>query len=105
MPFLFLFSIGCRYKLVVQTTPVGADVILNREILGPTPVEENFWSSPTSKAALEIHKEGYRSIQTTVKLKHRSLIHWKQPENQLKFILIKEHGPVGTWTSEDALAQ
>ena len=104
MLFLFLFSIGCRYKLVVQTTPAGADVVLNQKSLGSTPVEEHFWSSPFTQTYLEINKEGYRPIQTTVDLKHRSLISWKQPENQIQFVLIKNHGPVGTWTSEEALS-
>ena len=104
MLLLFLFSIGCRYKLVVQTSPIGADVILNEKSLGPAPIEKLFWSSPFTQASLQIQKEGYRSIQTTVNLERRSVLRWIRPENEFKFILIKNHGPVGTWTSEDALS-
>ena len=80
-------------------------MILNRTNLGPSPIEKNFWSSPFARTSLQVHKDGYRSIQTTVNLERRSLISWMQPENELKFIMIKNHGPVGTWTSEDALSQ
>ncbi|MBM74037.1 MAG: hypothetical protein CMK59_01445 [Proteobacteria bacterium] len=104
MLFLFLFSIGCRYKLIVQTSPSGADVTLNNNKMGPAPVETHFWSVPFQETSVYVEKEGYRPIKTTVTLKRQSILRWKKPKNQLSFILIKNHGPVGTWTPEDALS-
>ena len=101
--FLFLlFSLGCRYHLTINTIPLGGDVVMNSKNLGPAPIDTILWGLPFKKAYFSVKKEGYRTVLSPTRLKHRTLRQWRLPQNELSYILIKAHGPVGTWTPEDA---
>ena len=75
---------------------------MNSKNLGTAPIDTKLWGPPFQKADFSIEKEGYRTIQSPTRLKHRNLRQWRLPQNELSYILLKEHGPVGTWTPEDA---
>ena len=103
----YLLSIGCRYHLQIQTTPVQAEVVFQEEkyIVQKKKhtdfLDVTLKKPPFKKPKLIISSTGYRTLETRLQLQRRHLIF--KHINQVHFILISEHQEAGSWEPEDAL--
>ena len=104
---------GCAQRVLIQSEPMGAQVLDGMQRVGSTPYEIKVRSLPFHRPELRLHMPGYRT--TTVEL-HRDrqplkrvweflTLRWRRafalvPNITHEVLLIEEHGPAGTWTPE-----
>lgn len=112
---ILFFFWGCRHQIQIQSTPIGAEVYWKDDMIGVTPLTTTFWWYPGKTIRLNIQYKGYRTLSFPVhssinsRIILRELVHlkWRQltgftPRGYYNILLIKDHGPAGTWTPEDA---
>ncbi len=96
---------GCTWKARIVTEPSGATVTLadGRRVLAPETVR--FRYRPFTRQRLLISAPGYRTIETHISRQAlaRPFKGGGGPRSEVRFILVKEHGPAGTWTIEEQL--
>jgi hypothetical protein len=113
MPLIML--LGCVHKAQITTDPVGGEVAWRGAAVGSAPVELTTLWLPFRDMSVEVKVEGYRS--TTVDLSRDVgplraamellTLRWGRlfglrARTVHQIMLIPEHGPVGTWTAEEA---
>jgi hypothetical protein len=127
---LSLLLTGCLHKVRVESDPPGAVVVYAGKRKGVTPVEFMAVSSPhlrkdTRRKRLRVTLPGHRAVVTDMGpyLRSRRVIRHPllarplmcllppyndirggvclSPRTALTYVLIKEHGPAGTWSPED----
>lgn len=105
---------ACAHRVTITSEPPGATITVRDKRLGPAPQEVRFWWYPFRPMKVKVSAEGYRSL--TMKLNDdlgplhftRLLFtgRWAKmvglrPAANHEVMLIRQHGPAGTWTSED----
>ena len=112
---ILFYFLGCRHQIQIQSTPVAADVYWQNDFIGTTPLTTTFWWYPGRRIKLDVRYKTYRSVGIPI---HSSInpailtrefisFRWKTmlgltTRAKYNVLLIKEHGPAGTWTPEDA---
>lgn len=91
---LFLLLPACVHQVTILSDPAGAQVQLGRTAAGVTPtvVEVSPW--PWESRVIKVRAPGRRTVEFKVPRWRRSSTH--------EVVLIRRHGPAGTWTPEDA---
>ena len=85
---------GCRHKAIITSDPAGAEVRMDKEYLGVTPLEVEVWRVPGAKHTLRVTMAGRRPMTVRInRLKRKS---------EHEVIFIRRHGKSGTWEPEDA---
>ena len=110
-----LLQLGCRHHIRVESKPTGAEVFLKGEPMGTTPMAIKTWWWPGRQMPIWVKTKGYRKVGfnmgAMVRSNHllRELVWFKwlrlmgiKPRYVHHFVLIRHHGPAGTWTEEDA---
>ncbi|MCB9793121.1 MAG: PEGA domain-containing protein [Alphaproteobacteria bacterium] len=115
---------GCIvHRVRVESEPPGAVVRVDGKVRGVTPVEFTVpWTPPlTKKYNVRVSLPGYRSAEAMREAWYlpsplrrqvrmwRYLLHpfrWGQilgrtPRTTVRYVLVPEHGPAGTWEPED----
>jgi len=63
---LVLFT-SCASTTLIESTPDGAKVYINQEYVGKTPYTYKDSKAAGSRTPLELKKEGYKNLQTTLR--------------------------------------
>jgi hypothetical protein len=95
---LFAALTGCRHRVTVVSDPLGAAVSHGRVSLGTTPTEVVLWKAPFLRYRVRVGHSGYRAVEVDLA---RGLRPWRA-RRQHEVILVREHGPSGTWDAEEA---
>ena len=110
-----LLAIACMHHVQLESTPVGADVYLGEEHIGNTPMTMTMWWFPGRKLPVELRLNGYRNLPVRLDrgistqgvlvelllFRYRTLL-GREVRSTHRFQLIREHGPAGTWSPNDA---
>ena len=112
---LLLQFAACRHQIEVKTLPSSAMISHNGQELGAAPVEITFWWFPFRPFPITAELNGYRSMKfqagdsLSTRLIMRDIFGLRikrllgvETRNIHTIQLIREHGPAGTWTPEDA---
>lgn len=105
---------ACAHRVEVHTEPPGATIKVGRKVIGPAPQQVRFLYLPGRPMRVRVEKRGYRPLvfeaSETVRLRsfigdfltfrYRRMV-GLTPRATVKVLLIREHGPAGTWTAED----
>lgn len=105
---------GCAYKVELRSTPVGATVQLpaNRGIV-QTPVVTQLRWAPFSRQVVTVRAPGYAPLEVDLRDNEIKLARYFSdfffrpattfgaPRGVVRFQLVPEHGPSGTWTPDD----
>ncbi|MCK6525057.1 PEGA domain-containing protein [Myxococcota bacterium] len=117
---------GCIvHKVRVESEPAGARVELDGRFKGTTPTEFRVIYTPplTRRYDVAVMLPGYRTVESTGDgLLHPSPLRqevrlWRyvlhpfalkkivglEPRSTYRYALVEDHGPAGTWTSEELL--
>lgn len=105
---------GCAHRVAIHTEPPGATIKVGRKVIGPAPQEVRFWWWPGRPMRVRVEKRGYRPlvIEASDTVHARSFLrdfftfHYKRmvgltPRASVNVLLIRDHGPAGTWTPDD----
>ncbi len=98
LPLLLAALMGCRHRVTVVSDPVGASLHHGRTSLGSTPTEVVLWTAPFLRYTVRVGRSGYRAVEVDLA---RGLKPWR-PRRQHEVVLVREHGPSGTWDAEEA---
>ena len=112
---LLLPIFACRHQVVIETAPKSATITHKKEKLGQAPIEITYFWFPFRKFPLKAELNGYRTVNFDASKTISSriilgdILHLRiqrllglKPRNTHTILLIREHGPAGTWTPEDA---
>ncbi len=112
---LLLQFIACRHQIEVKTLPASATLYHKDKELGDTPVEITFWWFPFRPFPITAKLNGYRPMKfeagnsLSSRLIMRDIFGLRikrllgiETRNIHTIQLIREHGPAGTWTPEEA---
>ena len=113
--FFIFMCIGCKHRVKLESIPSGATVYYNGKELGSTPLEKTFTWWPTKNLKLQAKLPNYlpmtidvsetmglyQPITDIIFFRHKRL--WGvSPRSTHQYIMIRRHGPAGSWTAEDA---
>jgi len=106
---------GCAQKISLISDPVGAQVRMGSREVGSTPVDVVVWSVPFQHPKARLTFPGYRAMEVDLGPDREPLkrtwdllsLHWKRafalvPAGSHEVLLVRRHGPAGSWTSEEA---
>jgi hypothetical protein len=106
-------SSGCAYRVTMSSTPAAATVQLPDGGRTVTPDEVVLRWRPFQSQVVQVSAPGYRTV--AIDLRDRE-IRWSRyvtdtlfrpatlvgaPRGDVRFVLVPEHGPVGTWGEDD----
>lgn len=106
---------GCQHQVAIRSVPAGAALYLNDEPIGATPHSMTVTWKPRQELVLRAEAQGYRTLSVDLQedLSIPKLVgdlfrfQWRQlngtnvrTEHELLFI--REHGPSGTWSVDEA---
>ena len=112
--FLFL-CIGCAHRVKLDSIPSGATLYYKGKELGTTPMEKTFAWWP--KRTIEVKAVLPNYLPMTMNMSDSMWIFYPAQEVMLfrakrllglsprsthEYIMIRKHGPIGSWTAEDA---
>jgi hypothetical protein len=85
---------ACTHHVQVRSDPPGAEVIIGRKSVGVTPlqIEVKPWKVGTRE--IKVKAAGRRTASFKVPRFARRSTH--------EVVLVRKHGPSGTWSPEDA---
>ena len=110
-----LFVLGlsaCSHRVRIETNPVGAEVWLDQQLLGITPLEVRvpyrplFMQAPTLSVRLQPQ---YREMRLDMRsqsngfsilwhsIRHPAVALRLRPPPTLELQMVRRHGPIGTW--------
>lgn len=111
---LLLGPWSCAWHVSVASTPPGAAVRLDEQVVGYTPLDLRVPWGPGTGDVVSASVPGHRPLQVSVRQQTRLLrVGWqalwhplvalgvRPPRDELLFVLVPEHGPSGTWSAED----
>lgn len=113
--FLFFICIGCAHRVKLDSIPSGATLYYKGNELGTTPMEKTFIWWPTKELNITAKLPNYAPMTTDVGttmglfrpltdivfFRHKRL--WGLTNRSThEYIMIRKHGPIGSWTAEDA---
>ncbi len=108
-----LLSGGCAYRVQLESTPAGAQLLLPDGTVTTTPAETTVKWKPFHRQQVTAAAPGYRTL--TVDLR-RAEVRWGHylrdaifrpktytgaPRGQVELVLVPEHDPAGTWTADE----
>ena len=110
---------GCVHRVYIETTPPGATVTMSGEKLGVTPLDDRMWWYPFRPMEARVVMPGYRTVRLDLServgpwvLAGDMVRPWRwgrlvgvQHRGRHEVVMIRNHGPSGTWTPEDAVAE
>ena len=91
--FLLLASAGCVREVRVRSQPTPADVLLSSGKLKLTPFTVKVRRTPFKPQLAEVTAVGYRPL--VIDLRRAG------PQNDIFVLLVPEHGPSGSWTTDE----
>jgi hypothetical protein len=107
--------VGCLHRIRVESFPPGATVYHKNNDIGTTPLEKTIIWYPFLQIPMEIRLPNYRSVnfnaqdQLSVRKITLDIFTFRykkwlgiEPRVVHNIYMIREHGPTGTWTPEDA---
>ena len=113
--FFIFMCIGCRHRVKLESIPSGATIYYNGKELGSTPLEKTFTWWPTKNITLKAKLPNYLPMTINVSktmvlwLPLTDIVFFRQkriwgvtPRTTLQYIMIRRHGPIGSWTAEEA---
>jgi len=89
---------GCVRHVTITSDPLGASVYRGHQALGPTPVDLELVWVPLLSQPVRVAVAGYRGVKVPLG-RHLGLLRHKTTH---EVILIRAHGPSGTWGPDDA---
>lgn len=105
---------GCAHRALITSDPPGASVYVGDALKGPAPQEVRFWWYPFRPMKVRVTAPGYRPVTVRVGDEiglwyfSRQLVSLRfqrlfglAPGTTHEIVLIRNHGPAGTWTSEE----
>jgi hypothetical protein len=109
---------GCAWRVHVESMPVQAQIELPTDERVVTPRDITMRYVPFGKQKIVIRAKGYRTIETD--LRDDEIRSWRYvgttvrgsrrygdreegggTRGDLRYLLVPEHGPAGTWDAED----
>ena len=112
IPMAILLVSGCAYKVELTSAPAGARVSLPDETEVFTPQVVTLRASPFLPQEVTVFAPGFRPL--TMDLRRSEIRLWRYgtdalfrprtlfgaPRRTVQFVLVPQHGPTGTWSSE-----
>lgn len=111
---LALLAVGCVQKISIVSDPVGAQVRMGQRDWGTTPTTVTLWSVPFRPHVARVTFPGYRAVDVDlgpdrrpaarlvdlVLLRPGRALGWV-PAGSHEVILVRRHGPAGSWSAEE----
>lgn len=105
---------ACAHRVEIHSEPPGATIKVGRKVVGPAPQQVRFLWWPGRPMRVRVEKRGYRPLvieaSDTVHLRnfigefftfrYKRLV-GLTPRATVEVLLVREHGPAGTWTPDD----
>ncbi len=118
MPRLALLALlllgACAHRVRVESDPPGATVKVRKKSKGPAPQELRFLWLPFRQLNFSVSAPGYRTVVVQASdyagfgVFTRELLSLRfgrlsgvKPRATIQVVLVREHGPAGTWTEEE----
>lgn len=106
---------GCPNRFIIDSHPAGARVTVNGRNLGPAPVETTLAWWPWRPMRAELKLTGYRPVVINLQRdvgpfrllgelltgRFKRLV-GRAARVRHEVVLVVDHGPVGTWTPQEA---
>jgi hypothetical protein len=110
-----LVGLGCAHRVELTSEPPGAEISVRGRPVGASPVELRVWWVPLGHLPVHAELQGYRDLDLDLQgdlgpvrilgeiltFRVPRLLGLK-PRSSHQVVLVREHGPVGTWTPSDA---
>ncbi len=110
-----LLLAGCAWRVLVESGPVPAEIVLPNEERVVTPAEVKLRWVPFGRQHVTLSARGYRPIEVDLRKDEirffryvgttvRGARRYGEKEGsrgEIRYMLVPDHGPVGTWTAED----
>ena len=109
---------GCAHRVLITSDPPGANVRIGRTLYGPTPQEIRLWYWPLRPMKVRVFVDDYRAtelrmgkdVNTLTYLGELLTLRWPRMlgfavRREHRVVLMREHGPAGTWTPDDVEAR
>ena len=110
-----LLLASCTWRVQILSGPVPAEVMLPNEDRVVTPSVVKLRWVPFGKQWITVSAKGYRPIEANLR---RDEVRWLRyvgttarggrqygeeegARGEIRYMLVPDHGPVGTWTAED----
>jgi hypothetical protein len=91
---ILLWLAACAYRVNLTSLPMPARVTLPDGSVVVTPVEVQARWVPFGAHQITVDAPGYRPL--TVDLRRSG-----GPNGEVRLVLVPDHGPAGTWSTED----
>ena len=111
----FLLWLGCSFSVHMTTAPEMAVIRLADGTELSAPTVHTFKCAPFTPQRVEISAPGYRSATYNLRSGVVGFWHYlhrprwvdgdESARNTVRFILVPEHGPAGTWSEDEATRQ
>jgi len=105
---------GCAWRVQLESSPVPAQVLLPKEDRVATPAEVKLRWVPFGRQRITVSAKGYRPIEVDLRREEIRFIRYvgttargprrygeEGSRGEIRYMLVPDHGPVGTWTAED----
>ncbi len=104
---------GCAYRVALSSAPQPAEVVLPGGGIVTTPTEVRLRWVPVGHQWVEVRAPGHRPLLVDLRrseikgYRYLSDTLWRpgtlagDPRGEVRFQLVPEHGPVGTWGPEE----
>ncbi len=109
-----LTVMGCAHRVVIESDPPGATIRVGHKMVGVTPAEVKVRWVPFKKTPVTLSIPGKRRVQLNLskdlgpmRLGWQAMtlqtgkLSGKVPRVTHRALFVEQHGPVGTWNSED----
>jgi len=109
-----LLLAGCAWRVHVESSPIAAQVLLPDESRVVTPAEVKLRWVPFGSQSIAVSAKGYRPIEVNLRRDEIRFFRYvgttvrgarrygeKGSRGEIRYMLVPDHGPVGTWTAED----
>lgn len=109
-----LLLAGCTWRVHIESTPVPAQLDLPRDERAVTPTEVKLRYVPFGDQRITVTARGYRTIEANLRKDEIRSFRYigttvrgprrfgeEGSRGSIRYLLVPEHGPVGTWTAGD----
>lgn len=110
---MLLALTGCAYRVALTSLPMPAQVTLPDGRVVVTPTEADLRWAPFAHQVVIANAPGHRTL--AVDLREHEIKFWRlvgttvfhpativgRPRGEIRLVLVPEHGPAGTWTSDE----
>ncbi len=105
---------ACAHRVVIESDPPGANIRVDHRVVGVTPAEVTVKWVPFKKIPVTVSAPGRRWVKIDlakdlgmmrlgwqVMTLQTGKLTGKVPRTTHRALFVHNHGPAGTWTSED----